>query len=232
MFQAQALPSFSQNQQPLFQARQPLFQAQQPLFQAQQPLFQAQQPLFQAQQPLFQAQQPLFQAQTAPVLVRPVTINPILQSTKNNFVPFIAQNPLNPLGAMIGTYQDLDLDKDIQKKVSKHFYKKLCTKWLYDNNSLLAFIKLDNGKPELIKSMNEYNQQSIKGDTVSNIEKKISYMESKLISYKDIKHFLKKFISRHSYHWYTLYTIEDKIKEELSKYLKNLLEEAIKEAGH
>ena len=216
-----------------FNQVQPLFQAQQPLFQAQQPLFQAQQPLFQnpVQRPLFQnPNAPLFQA--APVFVRPISINPIIQTTKNNFVPFIAPNPLNPLGAMIGTYQDLDLDKDIQKKVSKHFYKKLCNKWLYDNNSLLAFIKLDNGKPELIKSMNEYNQQSIKGDTVSNIEKKISYMESKLISYKDIKHFLKKFISRHSYHWYTLYTIEDKIKEELSKYLKNLLEDAIKEAGH
>jgi hypothetical protein len=232
MFQAQALPSFQTFNQP-----QPLFQNPntQPLFQAQQqPLFQAQQPLFQNPntQSLLQVQQPLFQAQTTPVLVRPISINPIIQTTKNNFVPFIAQNPLNPLGAMIGTYQDLDLDKDIQKKVSKHFYKKLCNKWLYDNNSLLAFIKLDNGKPELIKSMNEYNQQSIKGDTVSNIEKKIGYMESKLISYKDIKHFLKKFISRHSYHWYTLYTIEDKIKEELSKYLKNLLEEAIKEAGH
>jgi len=226
MFQAQApsLQTFNQTQ-PLFQN--PVQAQQQPLFQAQQ------QPLFQAQQqPLFQVQQPLFQAQPAPVFVRPISINPIIQTTKNNFVPFIAQNPLNPLGAMIGTYQDLDLDKDIQKKVSKHFYKKLCNKWLYDNNSLLAFIKLDNGKPELIKSMNEYNQQSIKGDTVSNIEKKIGYMESKLISYKDIKHFLKKFISRHSYHWYTLYTIEDKIKEELSKYLKNLLEEAIKEAGH
>jgi hypothetical protein len=213
--------------------------------QNQQPFFQRvnhvqNQPFFQnipvvQNQPFFQnvpavQNQPFFQ--TAPVFVRPIAINPILQTTKNNFVPFIAHNPLNPLGAMIGTYQDLDLDKDIQKKVSKHFYKKLCNKWLYDNNSLLAFIKLDNGKPELIKSMNEYNQQSIKGDTVSNIEKKIGYMESKLISYKDIKHFLKKFISRHSYHWYTLYTIEDKIKEELSKYLKNLLEDAIKEAGH
>jgi hypothetical protein len=231
MFQAQAQPSLQ-----TFNQSQSLFQNPntQPLFQAQQPLFQAQQPLFQNPntQSLLQVQQPLFQAQTTPVLVRPISINPIIQTTKNNFVPFIAQNPLNPLGAMIGTYQDLDLDKDIQKKVSKHFYKKLCNKWLYDNNSLLAFIKLDNGKPELIKSMNEYNQQSIKGDTVSNIEKKIGYMESKLISYKDIKHFLKKFISRHSYHWYTLYTIEDKIKEELSKYLKNLLEEAIKEAGH
>ena len=220
----------------LFQAP-PLFQAQQPPLQQfninpNAPLFQRpplQQFNFNPNAPLFQ-QQPLYQP--APVFVRPISINPINQTTKNNFVPFIAPNPLNPLGAMIGTYQDLDLDKDIQKKVSKHFYKKLCNKWLYDNNSLLAFIKLDNGKPELIKSMNEYNQQSIKGDTVSNIEKKISYMEDKLISYKDVKHFLKKFISRHSYHWYTLYTIEDKIKEELSKYLKNLLEDAIKEAGH
>ena len=222
--QIPSLASFNQVQPPLQQLN---FNQNPPLFQRP-PL---QQFNFNPNAPLFQnPNAPLYQP--APVFVRPISINPIIQTTKNNFVPFIAPNPLNPLGAMIGSYQDLDLDKDIQKKVSKHFYNKLCNKWLYDNNSLLAFIKLDNGKPELIKSMNEYNQQSIKGDTVSNIEKKIGYMESKLISYKDIKHFLKKFISRHSYHWYTLYTIEDKIKEELSKYLKNLLEEAIKEAGH
>ena len=151
---------------------------------------------------------------------------------KKNFIPFITTDPLNPFGTVLGSYQSLDDDKDIHKKVTSHIYNKLVKKWFYDSLlPLLAFVKSDNGRYELIKSMNEYNPQSVKGESVSNIERKIEYMQNKIITHKDLRHFLKKFVKHHNYHWYTLYTAEDKIKDELHKHLKKLLESAINEVS-
>ena len=151
---------------------------------------------------------------------------------KKNFIPFITTDPLNPFGTVLGSYQSLDDDKDIHKKVTSHIYNKLVKKWFYDSLlPLLAFVKSDNGRYELIKSMNEYNPQSVKGESVSNIERKIEYMQDKIITHKDLRHFLKKFVKHHNYHWYTLYTAEDKIKDELHKHLKKLLESAINEVS-
>ena len=56
-------------------------------------------------------------------------------------------------------------------------------------------------------------------------------MKDKIITHKDLRHFLKKFVKHHDYHWYTLYTAEDKIKDELHKHLKKLLESAINEVS-
>jgi hypothetical protein len=170
---------------------------------------------------------PLVVTSSGPTLV---SVPQITQ--KKNFVPFITTDPLNPFGTVLGSYQSLDDDKDIHKKVTSHIYNKLVKKWFYDSLlPLLAFVKSDNGRYELIKSMSEYNPQSVKGESVSNIERKIEYMQDKIITHKDLRHFLKKFVKHHDYHWYTLYTAEDKIKDELHKYLKKLLESAISEVS-
>jgi hypothetical protein len=140
---------------------------------------------------------PLVVSSTGPALL---SVPQITQ--KKNFVPFITRDPLNPFGTVLGSYQNLDDDKDIHKKVTSHIYNKLVKKWFYDSLlPLLAFVKSDNGRYELIKSMNEYNPQSVKGESVSNIERKIEYMQDKIITHKDLRHFLKKFVKHHDYHW-------------------------------
>lgn len=162
----------------------------------------------------------------------PTILSTPIVRQKNNYVPFITRDPLNPFGAVLGTYQNLDDDKEIHKKVTSHVYNKLVKKWFYDSLlPLLAFVKTENGRHVLIKSMNEYNPQSVKGESVSEIERKIEYMQDKIITHKDLRHFLKKFVKHHDYHWYTLYTVEDKIKDELYKHLKKLLETAINEVS-
>jgi hypothetical protein len=211
------------NQQQQFAQPQP-FQPQPfqpPPFQA----FLQQVPLINA--PPFTRNVPLVVSSSGPAFV---SVPQITQ--KKNFVPFITTDPLNPFGAVLGSYQNLDDDKDIHKKVTSHIYNKLVKKWFYDSLlPLLAFVKSDNGRYELIKSMNEYNPQSVKSESVSNIERKIEYMQDKIITHKDLRHFLKKFVKNHDYHWYTLYTAEDKIKDELHKHLKKLLESAINEVS-
>jgi hypothetical protein len=177
--------------------------------------------------PPFTRNVPLIVSTSGPALISVPTIK-----QKSNYVPFITRDPLNPFGAVVGTYQNLDDDKEIHKKVTSDIYKKLVKKWFYDSLlPLLAFVKSDNGKLMLIKSMNEYNPQSVKSESVSNIEKRIEYMQDKIITHKDLRHFLKKFVKHHDYHWYTLYTAEDKIKDELHKHLKKLLESAINEVS-
>jgi hypothetical protein len=230
------LLSFSQpsNQYQPFNQYQPSYQ--QPITYQQQ-LFP--QPSYNLQPTSFSQSVPYI---TAPPLTRNTplvvtTSGPALISVpqitqKKNFVPFITRDPLNPFGAIVGTYQNLDDDKEIHKKVTSYIYNKLVTRWFYDSLlPLIAFVKSDNGKYVLIKSMNEYNPQSVKSESISDIGRKIDYMKDKIITHKDLRHFLKKFVKHHDYHWYTLYTVEDKIKDELHKHLKKLLESAINEVS-
>jgi hypothetical protein len=224
-----SLSSFSQPYQPSLSSFSQPYQPSLSTF-SQQPFLQ---PTILSQQvpfvtaPPFTRNVPLIVSTSGPALISVPTIK-----QKSNYVPFITTDPLNPFGAVVGTYQNLDDDKEIHKKVTSDIYKKLVKKWFYDSLlPLLAFVKSDNGKLMLIKSMNEYNPQSVKSESVSNIEKRIEYMQDKIITHKDLRHFLKKFVKHHDYHWYTLYTAEDKIKDELHKHLKKLLESAINEVS-
>ena len=148
-----------------------------------------------------------------------------------NSSPFALVTPLSNYATKVvyGSYQDLDKDESIQKVVSKHYLYKILDKWLYkDLRSLLAFVKIADGKPQLIRSMSEYNPESTESDSVENIEKKVEYMEHILIDKKLVKHVLKKIVAENDVHWYHLNKHEDMIKKIFKKYISSKLEEAIK----
>lgn len=145
--------------------------------------------------------------------------------------PFVMVQPINNFASKVtyGQYQDLDKDDRIQKTITKYYLYKILDKWLYKElKSLLAFIKIEDGKPKLIRSMSEYDEKSLDNDSLENIEAKIDYMEKILIDRKLVKHVLKKIVSENEIHWYHLNNNEDKIKKIFNSYLKSKLEEAIK----
>ena len=165
---------------------------------------------------------------TTPTFVNTTRVTPfIMPLVTNNVTPFIM--PVGPNKAIYGYYPDLDKDSAVHKTVTKYFYYKIIDKWLYhDLRPLLAFIKIDDNKPQLIKSMSEYKPDELSKDSVENIEKKIQYMENILITKKLVKHVLKKIVNEHHIHWYHLNKNKDTIKKVFYKYIKSKLEEAIK----
>jgi hypothetical protein len=156
------------------------------------------------------------------IYTAPQVINPKTSSS------FVMVNPLRPNNIVYGNYPDLDKDKQVHKTVTKYFYYKILDKWLYNElRPLLAFVKIVDGKPQLIRSMNDFKPNELSDESVENIEKRIAYMEHIIITKKLVKHVLKKIVAENNIHWYHINKNEDMVKKVFNKYIKNKLEEAI-----
>ena len=154
------------------------------------------------------------------------TSNQVINS--KNVSPFVMVDPITKNNIIYGNYPDLDKDKSVHKTVAKHFYYKILDKWLYnDLRPLLAFVKISDNNPQLIRSMNDFKPEELSEESVERIEKRIEYMEHVLITKKLVKHVLKKIVIENKIHWYHLNKYEHIIKKVFYKYIKTKLEEAI-----
>jgi hypothetical protein len=152
--------------------------------------------------------------------------------------PFVMASPIGTSVGNLGTqytygrYTDLNKDHTIQKTISKYFLYKILDKWLYqDLRSILAFVKISDNKPSLIRSMNEYKPDTINSDSVENIEKRIDYLEKILINRKLVKHVLKKIVNENDIQWTQLNKNKSIIKKIFKKYLQSKLEDAVSSAS-
>jgi hypothetical protein len=144
--------------------------------------------------------------------------------------PYVAVSPIGNSAVQYtyGRFTDLNKDKSVQKKITKYFLYKILDKWLYDDyRNILAFVKITDNKPSLIRSMNEYKPESLSSDSVENIEKRIDYLEKILINKKLVKHVLKKVISENNIEWIHLNKHKSLIKKILKKYINSKLEQAV-----
>jgi hypothetical protein len=156
-----------------------------------------------------------------PLVYTPSTLN------INRVSPYIMTDINNPFNVVTGYYPDLDKDPAVHKTLSKYYYYKLLDKWLYnDLRSLLAYVKIDNGKARLINAMSEYDVNSVTEDTAENLDMRVNLLE-KLISKDFIKSILKKIVEKYNIHWYHLNKNEDIVIKRLNSAVKEFLEDMI-----
>jgi hypothetical protein len=155
-------------------------------------------------------------------------IMPMSYSTKTHS-PYVGINPYTSTVVSSGFYQDLNKDKSVQKTFTKYYYYKILDKWIYNElMPLLAFVDISKDKPQLIKSMSEYDVNKLLSNTSEQIEKKIDYMEKVLISKDMVRHVLKKICSENNINWYNLDQHEKKIKTIFYDYLLDKLKHTVK----
>lgn len=180
----------------------------------------------------------------SPILNNAFTYNtiPQLSSSKINVLPnnmaLIDNTFYNPLKDSLfanydltnntlntGFYIDLNKDDKVHKTITKYYYYKIIEKWIFkDMNSLLDYIKIVDGKPMLIRSLDEKNHSTSEND----IDKKVKYFTDEIISKNMIYSVLKRIIKTNDYNWYDLDKHEKEIKHIIKDYIKNTLEKAIK----
>jgi hypothetical protein len=129
----------------------------------------------------------------------------------------------------INNNYNLNSDKNVQKTVSKYFYYKIIDEWLYKELfALLAFVEIVDSRPRLIKSIDKYSVEKLASESDENIEKRVGYFESDIITKKIIKQILKKIVKRMCINWYDLDKKENVVRKVFLEYFTNLLEESIK----
>jgi len=124
--------------------------------------------------------------------------------------------------------QNLNTSKKVQKTISKYVYYKLVDEWLYSKLfPLLAFVKINNSNPQLIKSMDEYNMNKLSSQTDDEIEQRANYLEKNIITKKIVSKVLKRIVKRMCLNWYELDKHMKTIQEVFLEYFRDLLEEVI-----
>lgn len=160
-----------------------------------------------------------------------ILTQPQLYSTKS-YTPYVGVNPLNSNVISSGFYKDLNKDKSVQKTFTKYYYYKILDKWIYKElMPLLAFVDISGEKPQLIKSLSEYDVQKLASNSSEQIEKKINYLERVIITKDMVRHVLKKICSENNINWYDLDKNEKKIKTVFYNYLLDKLKDSIKKYG-
>jgi hypothetical protein len=160
-----------------------------------------------------------------------ILTQPQLYSTKS-YTPYVGVNPLTSNVISSGFYKDLNKDKSVQKTFTKYYYYKILDKWIYKElMPLLAFVDISGDKPQLIKSLSQYDVQKLVSDSSEQIEKKINYLERVIITKDMVKHVLKKICSENNINWYDLDKNEKKIKTVFYNYLLDKLKDSIKKYG-
>lgn len=160
-----------------------------------------------------------------------ILTQPQLYSTKS-YTPYVGVNPLNSNVISSGFYKDLNKDKSVQKTFTKYYYYKILDKWIYKElMPILAFVDISGDKPQLIKSLSQYDVQKLASNSSEQIEKKINYLERVIITKDMVRHVLKKICSENDINWYELDKNEKKIKTVFYNYLLDKLKDSIKKYG-
>ena len=124
--------------------------------------------------------------------------------------------------------QNLNTSKQVQKTITKYIYYKLVDEWLYTKLfPLLSFVKIVDSKPQLIKSMSEYDINKLASETDDEIEQRAEYLEKNIITKKLVSKVLKRIVKRMCLNWYELDKHIKTIQEVFLEYFKDLLEEVI-----
>jgi hypothetical protein len=125
--------------------------------------------------------------------------------------------------------QNLNTSKQVQKTISKFIYYKLVDEWLYTKLfPILAFVKIIDGVPQLIKSMKEYNINNLEYQTDSEIELRVGYLEKNIITKKLVFKILKRLVKKMCLNWYELNKHTNSIQNVFLEYFKDLFEKSIK----
>lgn len=162
----------------------------------------------------------------------PVVLSqPEFYSSKTH-TPYVGINPLSSSVISSGFYKDLNKDKTVQKTLTKYYYYKILDKWIYKTlMPLLAFVDTTTDKPQLIKSMEQFDAKKLVSNSSEEIEKKINYLEKVLITKDMVRHVLKKICKENNINWYDLDKNEKKIKTVFYNYLMDKLKDTIRKYG-
>ncbi len=119
----------------------------------------------------------------------------------------------------------LNNDRDIQRKLIDYFHSKATDKWLYnDFDSLLDYFEITNNKIKLISSVHKKN----KNNSRKNSKLIFQFIEISLLTKKLIKKILMEYVFSMNVNWYDLYYHSKANKDLLLHRLKKKLRKLIR----
>ena len=116
-----------------------------------------------------------------------------------------------------------------QKQVTERLHYRMLDKWLYDDELafVLKFLTINNGKVNVVKNMNEYKNNDIGKDSVSDVESKADYIEENILTLSAMRRLLIKIVQELGHKWYDLPHKEMLVVNVVGKYIKKKFKQQI-----
>lgn len=107
----------------------------------------------------------------------------------------------------ISIYENLNGNPKIHHRVTKLYRYKTLEKWLFgDLKSLLGYLKIDNGKVNLINKESDF--KSGENDSSDTANKKIDYIKENILTHRTAYKIIYKFVHATNTNWYDLHKNE------------------------
>lgn len=140
---------------------------------------------------------PYVQTET-PLVSSDVFFNPYFEQ-KQVIVNYDYSRPL------ISTYETIDNDPNLRKKMLDYFYDLVRDKWLLDDiNDILNYYKYNNGEVKMIPDLSDYSKTNIAKDTNEIAEKKVKFITKTLLDRYVMTDILTKFTKNTKTKWVDL----------------------------
>lgn len=167
-----------------------------------------------------------------PVIYTPLTYAIDTDDLKeNDSAKLFVRSIYYPRTITMPSYENLNYNTNIQKRVINYFYYKTLEKWLYDDSNmtqLLNFFKIDKDKVTLVNSMADYEKS--KNKMLSESEKRIivDFIGKYLLTKSKMGDFIYKFIKKSGIPWINLYRNQSQIKRFIGRKLFRKLSKSFK----
>ena len=123
-------------------------------------------------------------------------------------------------------YQDVNQDRNLIDRTIVHFYDKTVDNWLkYFYLDLYKLINVSGGKASLIKSINEY-ENNTKGDNHDNAVK-YEFLLKTYFNKKDIGDLMNKYRKVNNLNWWDLKKHSDELRDYMYRKIKQYIRKEI-----
>jgi hypothetical protein len=133
----------------------------------------------------------------------------------------------------IFTTIDTGLNENIlaQTQMLEYIMGKIYDEWIYDDIShVMKYLRVvDDDKIDVIEKKEDYATNKLKDDTGKIVEKKITFIEKKILTKSDVKKLLKRMIDELDYKWFE-FSKPNKlaiVQEVVEKYIRHKLKHII-----
>lgn len=143
-----------------------------------------------------------------------VFFNPLFTEPKPVTINFEYSKPL------ISTYETIDNDPNVRKKLADYYYDLIRDKWLLDDiNDVLNYYVYDNGHVKMIDSYSQYSKRNIAKDTDEIARAKVKYITKTILDRYTLIDILTKFTKGTNIKWVNMPQNEYFLKKFVKEYL-------------
>lgn len=171
---------------------------------------------------------PLYPYRSPVVINTPVVAIPVSQEPVNSTSKYLPSLNLGYSTPLVGIYENLNADPNLQSRMVKYFYFKTLDKWLYDDlDDALNYLTSKDGKIDILSNLNDYKMSTVEHDSDLIIKKKIEFIEEYFLTKSMVSNILTNLTEESDIQWVNLAKNEYIVKKFIGKYLIKQLKKAI-----